>query len=460
MTDIPADQGRVDAEGRLLAAGMRLAALNARAGGAIGAPVAVPQLALLSQLARTLKIPVSRVIIAAEGDTDIELLAEAKPDGDDVVLDVGGWTPRPARNSWLVADHDVTVAGVAAVYGDWTWATDASLRVTQAVFAVDPTSGLHGSDMVGQPLTRLVRLIEDDEGDLPILAALAAGASFTGQRAVRRDRPEIEVDLSGEAQHDAAGRFAGFAGRAVPLSAMSRANVQSVAINDALAVTASTDFADRLGQALRAPLDRIVARADAIGAQADGPLRRDYADYAGDIGSAARHLLALVDDLADMQAVERADFVIAGEPIDLADVARRAAGLLGVRAADKQVRIDRPDAGEVLAARGDFHRILQILVNLLTNAVRYTPSGGMVWMRTEQDSDSAVVIIADQGKGIAPEDHARVFDKFERVDPSEPGGSGLGLYISRRLARAMGGDITLDSAPGQGARFVLTLPVA
>ena len=70
----------------------------------------------------------------------------------------------------------------------------------------------------------------------------------------------------------------------------------------------------------------------------------------------------------------------------------------------------------------------------------------------------AAVVVADQGRGIAPEDQARIFDKFERVDTSEPGGSGLGLYISRRLARAMGGEIGVDSAPGQGARFVLTLP--
>ena len=68
------------------------------------------------------------------------------------------------------------------------------------------------------------------------------------------------------------------------------------------------------------------------------------------------------------------------------------------------------------------------------------------------------MIVADQGKGIAQEDQARIFEKFERVDPREPGGSGLGLYIARRLARAMGGDITVDSAPGQGARFVFTLP--
>jgi len=70
----------------------------------------------------------------------------------------------------------------------------------------------------------------------------------------------------------------------------------------------------------------------------------------------------------------------------------------------------------------------------------------------------AVVVVADKGKGVAPEDQVRIFEKFERVDPSEAGGNGLGLYIARRLARAMQGDLTIESAPGEGARFVLTLP--
>jgi signal transduction histidine kinase len=453
VTQTPVDHGRVDAEGRLLAADARLAALNARAGGVTGSPLAIPSLAALAHLAQAMKIPVSRVVVAADGDRDIELLVQARPDGDGTALEIGGWTPRSPRSSWLVTDPAQSDFD-GDIVPDWTWATDATLRVTEAMFGPGDGSALRGSDILGQPLTRLVRLIEDADGDLPILAALAMATSFSGQRANRRDRPHVEIELSGEPRHDAAGRFAGFGGRA---TSVMRA---AVAEDAGTAITSGGDFAERLGQALRTPLDRIVARADTISAQADGPLRRDYADYAGDIGSAARHLLALVDDLADLQAVERPDFTIPGESVDLADVARRAAGLLRVRATDKQVRIDRPDADDVLLARGDFRRILQILVNLLSNAVRYTPPGGMVWLRTEQDGDSAIVVVADQGKGIAPNDHDRVFDKFERVDPSEPGGSGLGLYISRRLARAMGGDITLDSAPGQGARFVLTLPVA
>jgi signal transduction histidine kinase len=171
-------------------------------------------------------------------------------------------------------------------------------------------------------------------------------------------------------------------------------------------------------------------------------------------------LLGLVDDLIDLQAVERPDFRIEAESIDLADIARRAAGLLGVRARDRSVKIDPPASDEALPVRGDFRRALQIMVNLVGNAVRYSPEGSSVWVRCEEEGDLAAVIVADQGKGIDPADHDRIFAKFERVDQSEPGGSGLGLYISRQLARAMGGDITVDSAPGQGARFVLTLPSA
>ena len=87
--------------------------------------------------------------------------------------------------------------------------------------------------------------------------------------------------------------------------------------------------------------------------------------------------------------------------------------------------------------------------NLIGNAVRYSPEGASVWVRAERDG-VARLVVADQGKGIAAEDQARIFERFERVDTSEPGGTGLGLTISRRLARAMGGDVTVESAPGQG----------
>jgi signal transduction histidine kinase len=436
---------RVDSAGRLTMADPRLFALQQRAGASIGDPLAIPPLASMARLARTLGILVSRTVVVAEGDNDFDVWVRARPDGDAVVLSVGGWTRRPQRAPWLVPQGE-DVAPPMGPSETWTWSTDAKLRLTALSF---------GDDMlIGQPLTRVVRLIENDAGDLPIIDAIAEGRDLVEQRAVRRDAPDREILLVATARRDERGQFIGFDGRGIPSD--------EAAVDEPTAPQSQVDpaFSGRLDKALRAPLARIVANADSIRAQTEGPLRRDYADYAGDIASAARHLLALVDDLGDLQAVEQTDFKAEIEDIDLADIARRAAGLLQVRASDRKVRIDRPDEGETLPARGEFRRVLQIMVNLIGNAVRYSPEGSMVWLRTERDADSAVLIIADQGKGIAEADQARIFEKFERVDPSEPGGSGLGLYISRRLARAMGGDIVVDSAPGQGARFVLTLPAA
>jgi len=434
--------GRVDAAGRLVAADARLLGLQAAAGGALGDLLVVPALAGIARLVHTLGVPIARGAVVSDGDRDFDVDVRARLAGRDVLLVIGNWQPRPPRAPWLVAQLDMPAPVLADADG-WDWATDASLNLT----------GLSrvGEDRLGQPLTRLVRLIEDADGDLPIIAALAARTGFAEQRAVLRTEPDAEIVLSAAPVHDANGAFAGFRGTARAAGPLA-AGADDLGLDDG--------FADHLEAALRGPLGRIVAQADAIREQADGPLRRDYADYAGDIANAARHLLALVDDLGDLNAVERADFRPEIEDIDVADIARRAAGLLGVRAADRGIRIDRPGPSDSLIALGDFRRVLQILLNLIGNAVRYSPDGGMVWLRHERDGDSAVIVVADQGRGIAPGDQARIFEKFERVDPSEPGGSGLGLYIARRLARAMGGDIAVDSAPGQGARFMLTLPAA
>ncbi|WP_174280060.1 sensor histidine kinase, partial [Sphingomonas bacterium] len=227
----------------------------------------------------------------------------------------------------------------------------------------------------------------------------------------------------------------------------------------ATADTLPASFTAGLDRALRRPLARIVANADTINAAADGPIAPDYADYAADIAHAGRHLLELVDDLVDLQAIERPDFMLAVEPIDLAEVARRAAGLLGVRAGQMRVVIERPASLAACPARGDHRRALQIAVNLLGNALRYSPRGETVRVEAFGDRDQARLVVTDRGKGITPADQARIFGKFERVDPSEVGGNGLGLYIARRLARGMNGDLTVESAPGEGARFTLSLPV-
>jgi signal transduction histidine kinase len=446
-------RGRVDADGRLVEAEPRLMALHRSAGGEEGGPLAVPQVAALARLARRLGITISRSAMAAEGDSDLDLWVRAEPREGGVDLAVTGWIARPARAPAPAPDAE-RQADFLRAGADWMWETDAALRLTIVSPAAAAAAGRTPAQLVGHQLTRLFRLEESDEGELPLLTALAEQRRFDGQIADLRGGRGGRYRLAGIPLIDAAGRFAGFRGSAAALPA-GTATVP-------LAAEASPEpgaFGERLDKALRAPLAQIIASAETIGAQGEGPIRTDYAGYAGDIATAGRHLLALVDDLVDLQAIERPDFRPEGDEIDLADVARRAAGLLAVRAGERNVKIDAPASGESLPTRGDFRRALQIVVNLLTNAIRYSPEGGQVWIRTDREGDLAALIIADQGKGISAEDQARIFDKFERVDVSEPGGTGLGLYIARRLARAMGGDVAVDSAPGQGARFTFTLPL-
>ena len=112
-----------------------------------------------------------------------------------------------------------------------------------------------------------------------------------------------------------------------------------------------------------------------------------------------------------------------------------------------------------MPAKGEERAVIQILVNLIGNAIRHSPQGGVIAIGFARTSVAASVSVRDQGAGIAAADHQRIFERFEQAQPSE-GGTGLGLAISRRLAQSMGGDVTLESAPGEGALFTLTLPAA
>lgn len=444
--------GRLSADGLLLDAEPRLAEINRRAGGAPGRPFAVPQIAALVRLVRRLGIPLSRAIVAADGEDDITLTVRAEPDELGIRLEVSGWLAGAPWEAAQAARRDTDFLRADA---DWIWTTDAALHLTHVSDHAARRFGFDPPTVLGQPITRLFALTDDGDGGFPILGALASQAWFEGQEAAIRGTTH-RVRLSAVPRHDAGGQFAGFDGAvhmvdpALPAAFVAQSAAPNTDLPDG--------FSRRVGRALRHPLGRIIANADSMSAQADGPLREDYVAYAADIANAGRHLLGLVDDLEDLSAIERADFAVAIEELDLADVARRAAGLLAVRATQGNVRIERPSFDDALPALGEFRRVLQILVNLIGNAVRYSPPGGTVWVRLQRDGDDACVIVADQGKGIAADDQERIFAKFGRVDPTEAGGSGLGLYIARRLARAMVGDIVVDSAPGEGARFVLVLP--
>jgi len=435
--------GKVDGQGRLVEADPPLLRLQERAGGVRGGALAVPQLASLARLTRRLGISLSRRVVAANGDQDIDLWVQVKPERDCVELAITGWQdiapapPQPGLDAVRWRDFSRASA-------DWIIETDPMLRITH------PPANMPAA--IGQPIEALFTLSCDEAGVSHISESARVADRFEDDGATFLLGPGVPVRLAGIPLIDGIGTLAGYQ------LLVSRRDPQAQARGRLAPPPLDEAFGSQLGRAMREPLDRIIANADIIQERGDGPVRRDYAGYAEDIAGAGRHLLALVEDLVDLQTIERADFRPEADTVDLADTALRAAGLLAVRAANHQVSIDARTPGNPVMARGDFRRILQVLINLLSNAIRHSPEGGTVWIRCEQEGDIAAIIVADAGDGIAPENHERIFDRFERLGLRDGTGSGLGLYISRRLARAMGGDLGIDSAPMQGARFVFTLP--
>ena len=442
MASVPSEPrsviGRVDQAGRLIAADPELEALQRQAGATLGQRLALPQVAAVAELARKLRIPVTRPAIAASADHDIDLWVEAIPEGEEVVISLHGWTERPAAAPRLSA----LLGGVpeaASPESHNEWAADEELRLISLSPELAEHLGVDLSEAAGQPLTRAMRLIENEHGEMPLISALAGRRSFTGQKAVSRTDESRTLVLSGEVVAAADGPFAGFRGTAT---------VEQPE-EDSAGTSGDADFDHALEDVLRSPIDRIIDSAERIVQRADGPLRHDYASYGNDIAAAARHLLSVVRSMSEEPAGGQ-------RTIDLAQLAAEAVVLVESLADERNASIEAVTSGP-LPASGQEPAVIQILVNLIGNALRHSPQGSVVRLAFERTADTASVSVSDQGPGIAPADQQRIFERFERVEP-KPDGTGLGLAISRRLARSMGGDVTLDSTPGEGARFTLTLP--
>lgn len=440
MASVPSEPrpvfGRLDRLGRLISADPELESLQREAGSGLGQLLALPQVAAVAQLARNLGTPVARPAIAASAEHDVELWVTASPEGDDTVLSLEGWTVRAAagpRLASILGGRDEA----GTVPGRNEWSTDEGLRVISLSPDLADLLGIDAGEVAGAPLTRLVRLEEDAGGEMPLIGALAARRGFSGQRVRGRSEQSRLLILSGEVVTGADGSFAGFRGTAEcekPFTTAIRAG--------------NIPFDEAFDSLLRSPIDRIIESAERIVARADGPLRSDYASYGNDIASAARHLLsvlrAMSEDPAQVHGL-----------VDLSALTAEAVIMLESSAEERGVTIEL-DRAEPLRARGQERAVIQILVNLIVNAIRYSPQGGTIHLGFARTGTTASVTVSDEGPGVPAEDEERIFERFERAHSKEDG-TGLGLAISRRLARSMGGDVTLDSAPGEGARFTLTL---
>jgi len=439
MASAPSDPrpvvGRVDGEGRLVAADPELERLQAQAGSRLGATLALPQLAAVVRVAQRLRIPVSRRVLAAGLDQDVDMWVRAVPEDGEVAISIEQWNARAAGPPRLAAMASVEHEQLVAT--PLSWSVDEQLRIVSLAPALAAQLSVDPALVSGQPLTKFLKLEEDEEGEMPLLAALASRTGFSGQRALVRGDGGRALVLNGEAMFGPGDSFAGFEGSA---AAPGGGDPGAPLVDPSLHT------------ALRAPLDNIVRSAEDMVGSAEGEEHDEYAAYAADIATAARHLLSVIHSLGE-QARSRGE-----QPVDVAGLTREAVALVEPSAGERGIAIAVQPAAEILA-RAEPRAVIQILVNLLGNAVRHTREHTAVTLSFEKAGGSVLVHVADEGPGIEPGDQQRIFEPFEQANGGN-GGSGLGLAISRRLARGMGGDIRLESRPGQGARFTLVLSAA
>lgn len=231
------------------------------------------------------------------------------------------------------------------------------------------------------------------------------------------------------------------------------------------------EFVSTMTHEVQTPLNAIIGYLELLEMDVSGELgdtQRSYVERAQD---SARHLLRLVRDVLDFSKSETARLAVEHEEVGAAETARGALALVRPLASGRLVTlVDETVCAEGLRYVGDEYRVRQILVNLMTNAIKFTPAGGRVTLECQARAAdgggaggeaSLFYVVADTGEGVKPEDAERIFEPFVQgaAGLTRPyGGTGLGLPISRRLARLMGGDVTLEPADGPGATFTLRLP--
>jgi PAS domain S-box-containing protein len=261
-----------------------------------------------------------------------------------------------------------------------------------------------------------------------------------------------------------AGEFLGYRGVIRDISLERRAQLDLIQAKEEAerASTAKTQFLAVTSHELKTPLNAIVGFSEMLIAQRDGPLGNPvYADYATTILQSSNHLRNIIADILDVTRIERGALALVEQDMDAAEILEIAYMMCReqAKAAAIPVSIDLDHSAEI---EGDITRIRQVLINLITNAIKFSTAGNPAHLKIERTSDDGIAfIIADRGIGIDPKDIERIFEPFEQGDSGAArrhSGIGLGLAIARKLARLHGGDVTLTSTLGEGTTARFSLP--
>jgi PAS domain S-box-containing protein len=315
----------------------------------------------------------------------------------------------------------------------------------------------------------------------------ARDGEYTGEgHRVRGDGSTFWGGITLTALRDAEGNLIGFAKVTRDLTARRAADAALVAAHEAAeqarrhaeeASQMKSLFLATMSHEIRTPLNAVMAYTEILGMEMAGPLNPGQQAHLAKIRASSQHLLGIIDDVLDLSRVEAGRMVVGRSVLQVDNQVAQALSLVEPQAASRGVELSSAVSGLAsdLTAWGDGERVRQILVNLLTNAVKFTAPGGRVTVsagaslqppgeaRPEGPGPWVYIRVEDTGAGVPSERLEAIFEPFVQADMTltrQHGGSGLGLAISRQLARLMGGDLTVRSTEGLGSSFFLWLSAA
>jgi signal transduction histidine kinase len=222
-----------------------------------------------------------------------------------------------------------------------------------------------------------------------------------------------------------------------------------------------SEFLANMSHELRTPLNAIIGFSEVLAEKMFGDVNVKQAEYLQDILESGRHLLSLINDILDLSKIEAGHMELEPADFDLPSAIDNALTLVRERATRRGITLGRTIDERLGIVRGDERKVKQVLLNLLSNALKFTPEGGQIDITARLHDDRAEVSVADTGIGIAPTDQDTVFEEFRQVGTADKKaeGTGLGLALSRKFIELHGGKIWVQSEVGHGSTFTFTLPV-